>query len=88
MNDELIPAAEVWQALEDGLAIAREFDGQDMAAKLDALGLSSLVVGEVVAERWATYKPAAATDRERALFAGAFAEGLIAGRMLRPESRV
>lgn len=77
---DLIPADEVWAALEDAIAIAHEFDGAPLADKLAAFGLEIEVVREVITERWGQARAEGRTDP--IAFAQGFAEGLITGRTL------
>jgi hypothetical protein len=77
---DLIPAEEVWAALDDAIAIAHEFDGSPLAEKLAAFGLDAAVVAEIVTARWEQAKAEGRTDA--VAFAQGFAEGLITGRTL------
>lgn len=78
--DDLIPAADVWSALADAIAIAHEFDGAPMEDKLIAFGLDPAVVRDVVTARWEQARAAGRTDP--IAFAQGFAEGIVSGAVL------
>lgn len=78
---------EILEALSDGLAVAGEFPAAPLHERLEAMGLPPDAVAEAVSQRWLEYRPPEPTEHELSLFSRAFAEGLIAGRMMRPEAR-
>lgn len=80
----MVTKEELLRALDDACAIAHEWDGEGISAKLAAFGLDALDVGEVLAERWEEYRKfhQGDDDRDHLLFIQGFVEGLITGKKL------
>lgn len=75
------------RALDDGLAVMREWDGGTLDERLGAMGLDVGDVQAVIEERFQALRESGDYDLDFedpsvvALFAAAFGEGLIGGTM-------
>lgn len=73
---------ELFCALDDAIAIAHEWDGAGIAAKLQAFGLDPEEVAEVLRERIEAYRDEFSEGEPDVAFTQGFVEGLITGRKL------
>lgn len=69
-------------ALNDALAVTREWDDGDIEAKLAAHGLDAEAVRRLLADRWQAHAEALTPRASFEGFAPVFLEGLITGLMV------
>lgn len=74
---------EVVRALDDAVALSREFDGLDIRVKLRALGLDADGLADLLVDRWRQHRPGFDPSRPYELLAQGWLEGLLTGLQLR-----
>lgn len=75
----MLTREQLFEALDDALALAHEFDGAGLEAKLAAFGLDMEDVADALKDRWEDN----VSGREGGqAFVSGFTEGLITGVML------